>query len=349
MRQSSSQRDRAHAPLTARPGSLTLCSPALATGALCLAMTLRLTPLAALFCLALPACAGTQVAAVAPPAAGTPATAATAAKPDAAGIIPDSEQLYLDAMEHMAGGSLIEAEQEFHKILKMPSYLKVTALARLRLADSQYAQHKYDESIETYLSFVQRHDTNENVPYALFMVAKAHFQLAPDDFFILPPQEELDLGPVQQARSHLERFIRQFPRSRFVTEATQLRDRCLTLQFAQHQYVIKFYQRREKWLSVVFRLHLAMQQFPSRARTLANYELLAESYGKLAWRTRAIEMWTAVGQRYASESARAEKEIAAMNAAIAADKAKGLPGDMPAELPPSASYKPETATESEDS
>ncbi len=293
-------------------------------------MKTHLPALAVLACAALCACGGTQVVAPAVP-------------------LPESEQLYFDAMEHLSGGGLIEAEQEFHKVLKLPSYLKVTALARLRLADAQYAQHKYDESIETYLSFVQRHDTNENVPYALFMVAKAHFQLAPDDIFILPPQEELDLGPVQQARSHLERFIRQFPRSRFVTEATQLRDRCLALQFAHHDYVVKFYLHREKWLPLVFRMHLAMQQFPSRARTLANYELLAGAYAKLGWRTRAIELWTAVGQRYPGENDHAGREIAALNAAIAADKAKGLPGDMPAELPPTAAYKPETATESEDS
>lgn len=300
---------------------------------LCLTMTLRLPVFAVLVCLAVTACAGAPVAAD--------------AKPEVP--LPESEQLYFDAMEHLAGGSLIEAEQEFHKVLKLPSYLKVTALARLRLADAQYAQHKYDESIETYLSFVQRHDTNENVPYALFMVAKAHFQLAPDDIFILPPAEELDLGPVQQARSHLERFIRQFPRSRFVTEAVQLRDRCLNLQFAHHAYVVKFYEKREKWLSLVFRMHLAMQQFPSRSRTLANYELLASSYSKLAWRTRAIELWTTIGQRYPGENLRVEKEIAELNAAISADKAKGLPGDMPVELPPCANYKPETAVESEDS
>ena len=299
-------------------------------------MTTRLNFAAALVCLALGACAGAPVVATAKPEA----------KPDA---LPESEQLYYDAIEHLAGGALVEAEQELHKVLKLPSYLKVTALARLRLGDAQYAQHKYDESIETYLSFVQRHDTNENVPYALFMVAKAHFQLAPDDFFILPPQEELDLGPVQQARSHLERFVRQFPRSRFVTEALQLRDRCLALQFAQHQYVVKFYQKRERWLGLVYRMHLSMQQFPARSRTLANFELLANAYGKLNWRTRAVELWTVIGQRYPDESARAEKEISALNAAIAADKAKGLPGDMPADLPPTAAYKPETATESEDS
>lgn len=261
----------------------------------------------------------------------------------------ETEQLYFDAMEHLAGASYLEAEQEFHKVLKLPSYLKVTALARLRLGDAQYAQHKYDEAIETFLSFIQRHDTNENVPYALFMVAKAHYQLAPDDVFFLPPVEELDLGPAQQARSHLERFVRQFPRSRFVTEALQLRDKCLDLQFAHHAYVIQFYQKREKWLPLVFRMHLAMQQFPTRARNLANFQILANAYTQLGWRTRAVELLTVVATRFPAESAAAKAQIAALQAASAADKAKGLPGDMPAELPPTANYKPEAVLESEDS
>ena len=280
-----------------------------------------------------------------------PARVASAEAADKSAATPknETEQLYYDAMEHLANASYLEAEQEFHKVLKLPSYLKVTALARLRLGDAQYAQHKYDEAIETYLSFIQRHDTNENVPYALFMVAKAHYQLAPDDVFFLPPIEELDLGPVQQARSHLERFVRQFPRSRFVTEALQLRDKCLDLQFAHHTYVVKFYEKREKWLSLVFRMHLAMQQFPSRARTLDNFRLLAKAYAQLGWRTRAIELLTVVATRYPTEAALAQTTMTALKAAIAADKAKGLPGDMPAELPPTANYKPEAVLESEDS
>lgn len=256
----------------------------------------------------------------------------------------EAEQVYLEGMEHLAGGSMLEAEQEFQKLLKMPAYLTVTALARIRLADALYNEHKYDEAIETYMSFQQRHDTNENVPYAMFMVARAHFELAPSDLWIMPPVEELDLTAVQQARVHLERFIKQYPRSRFVTEALQLRDRCLDLQWANNRYVVKFYQKREKWSGVVFRLHQGMQLFPSRSQTVENFALLAQAYDKLGWRKRAVEMWTAVGKRWPStpQGSLAAGEIARIQAQIEAAKQANDPGaEMPVELPPTATVKPE--------
>ncbi len=256
----------------------------------------------------------------------------------------EAELIYLEGMEHLHGGAMLEAEQEFQKLLKLPSYLSLTALARIRLADAQFSEHKYDEAIETYLSFVQRHDTNENVPYALFMVARAHFELAPSDLWIMPPVEELDLTAVQQARVHLERFIKQYPRSRFVTEALGLRDRCMDLQWAHNRYVARFYQGREKWSGVVFRLHQGMQQFPSRSQNVQNFTLLADAYDKLGWRKRALEMWQAVAGRWpgTSDGKRAPGEIARLQAAIEAGKKAGDPAaEMPVELPPTAAVKPE--------
>lgn len=256
----------------------------------------------------------------------------------------EAELSYLEGMEHLHGGAMLEAQQEFQKLLKLPSYLSLNALARIRLADAQFHEHKYDEAIETYLSFVQRHDTNENVPYALFMVARAHFELAPSDLWIMPPVEELDLTAVQQARVHLERFIKQYPRSRYVTEALSLRDRCLDLQWANNRYVARFYQRREKWSGVVFRLHQGMQQFPSRSQTVQNFALLAEAYDKLVWRKRAVEMWQAVARRWpdTSEGKNAAREIARLQAAIDVGRQAGDPAaEMPVELPPTATVKPE--------
>jgi outer membrane protein assembly factor BamD len=256
----------------------------------------------------------------------------------------EAELIYLEGMEHLAGGSMLEAEQEFQKLMKLPSYLAVTALARIRLADALYNEHKYDEAIETYLSFVQRHDTNENVPYALFMVARSHYELAPSELWIMPPVEELDLTAVQQARVHLERFIKQYPRSRFVTEALQLRDRCLDLQWAHNRYVVKFYQKREKWSGVVFRLHQGMQLFPSRSQTVENFALLAQAYDHLGWRLRAVEMWQAVARRWpgTTEARLAPGEMVRIQAQIEAAKlAKDPAAEMPVELPPTATVKPE--------
>lgn len=265
-------------------------------------------------------------------------------------VSAEAQQLYADAMEHLHGGSLIEAEQEFQKLAKLPSYVQLTSLARLRLADTLFQARRYDEAIEAYHSFIQRHEGSDNVPYATFMIAKANFELAPTDLWIMPPVHELDLSPVQQARSELERFIRTYPRSRFATEALALRDRCIELQFAHTAYVIDFYAQRKQWIGVVFRMHRALQAYPTRAHTPANYRLLASAYEELHWRSRAVELWQAMAQRWpkGAEAALAPEKIRSLQQQIQEATARGEPGAMPAEVPPTAQIKPEKVGDAED-
>lgn len=279
------------------------------------------------------------------------AAALTACGPETAQpVSAEAQQLYVDAMEHLHGGSLIEAEQEFQKLAKLPSYVQLTSLARLRLADTLFQARRYDEAIEAYHSFIQRHEGNDNVPYATFMIAKANFELAPTDLWIMPPVHELDLSPVQQARTELERFIRTYPRSRFATEALALRDRCIELQFAHTTYVIDFYAQRKQWIGVVFRLHRALQTYPTRAHTPANYRLLADAYAELHWRSRAVELWQAMAQRWpkGAEAAEAPARIRSLQQQIEEATARGEPGAMPAEVPPTAQIKPEKVGDAED-
>ena len=299
------------------------------------------TILAALMPLGLWACSGALLAMVSV-AGCTPEVAQP--------VQAEAQQLYLDAMEHLQGGSLIEAEQEFQKLAKLPSYVQLTSLARLRLADTLFQARRYDEAIEAYHGFVQRHEGNDNVPYATFMIAKANFELAPSDLWIMPPVHELDLSPVQQARNELERFIRTYPRSRFATEALALRDRCIELQFAHTSYVIDFYAQRQEWIGVVFRMHRALQAYPTRAHTPANYRLLAAAYEELRWRSRAVELWQAMAQRWprGAEAALAPAKIRALQQQIEAATARGEPGAMPAETPPTAQIKPEKVADAED-
>jgi outer membrane protein assembly factor BamD len=259
----------------------------------------------------------------------------------------EAETLYHESMEHLAGGSILEAEQELQKLVKMPSYVQLTALARLRLADGLFQSRKYDEAIEAYHNFVQRHEGNDNVPYAMFMIAKSHYELAPSDLWILPPVYELDLSPVQHARTELEKFVRTYPRSRFATEALGLRDHCIDLQYAHARYVVKFYAERKKWMGVVYRLHLAMQAFPDRAHTQEHYELLAKAYERILWRQRAVEMWQAVAQRWPQSPAAvlAPGEIKRIQAEIDQAGQTGGDGAIPADTAPTAAIKPETMGE----
>ena len=258
-------------------------------------------------------------------------------------VAVEAERLYADGMEHLAGGSVLEAEQEFQKLSKLPAYVGLTSLARLRLADTLFVARRHDEAIEAFRSFISRHDGNPNIPYAMYMIARSQFELAPTDLWIMPPVYEMDLTPVQLARQELEKFVRTYPRSRLTTDALAMRERCIELLYAHAQYVVGFYRNRGEAMGVVFRLHQAMQQFADRAHDLDNYETLAGAYAQLGWRKRAVEMWQAIGRRWprSLQAQQAPTQIAALNAEIAAALARGEPGEMPTQVPPTAAVKPE--------
>ena len=209
----------------------------------------------------------------------------------------EAERLYFDGVEYLREGAFLEAQQTFLESLKKPGYLQVTSLARLRLGDALFLQQKHQRAIEQYEAYARRHDGSPNIPYARFMVAKSHFRLIPADFWLLPPVYEMDLSAADKARYHLEAFIRRYPLSVYATEAAGLRDRCIDLQIAHHDYVIAFYRERKKWAGVVFRLHEVMRRFPVRGHTLANYQLLSEAYITLGWRKRALELNRAIAHR----------------------------------------------------
>ncbi len=258
-----------------------------------------------------------------------------------------AERLYLEGMEQMHSAAFLEAVQSFQQVLKMPAYLSVTSIARLRMADALYHQQRHDQAIEAYMGYARRHDGDTNVPYARFMVAKAFFEMVPGDFWLLPPVYEMDLGAVDKARLRLERFIRRYPLSAYVAEANTLRDRCIALQLQQHAFVVRFYIEREKWLSVVFRLHHSMKAFPSRAHTVDNYQLLANAYERLGWRSRALAINKTIGQRWPGtpQAIVSGQRTAELRNAIARARAAGeTSAEMPADLPPTAAVRPETMT-----
>lgn len=258
-----------------------------------------------------------------------------------------AERLYLEGMEQMQSAAFLEAQQSFQEVMKMPAYLSVTAIARLRLADALYHQQRNDQAIEAYMAYATRHDGDSNVPYARFMVAKSFFEMVPSDFWLLPPVFEMDLGAVDKARARLERFVRRYPLSPYVSEAMKLRDRCIALQLQQHAYVVRFYVERKRWLSVVFRLHHAMSEFPARAHSMANYQQLALAYEHLGWRGRALAIQQTITRRWpGTPAAKAAGDRAAdLRNTIARAKASGeANAEMPKELPPTAAVRPETMT-----
>jgi len=255
-----------------------------------------------------------------------------------------AEAAYVEGLQNYANANYLEAQRIFGLVVKMPAYLAVTKLARLRLADTLFAQSKYQEAVQVYQSYIRRHDGAADVTYARFRVAEAHYRMVPSEFWLLPPVYEMDLSTADRARYYLEAFIRRYPTSDLVTRAHRLRDECVALQLAQHRYVVDFYLKRKKPQGVVFRSHELMRRFPIRGHKRADYLTLADAYGRLNWRKREMELRVVIAARWPKSADRQVhlKRVATLRNEIARMKAEGKKdAEAPVDRPPSASERPE--------
>ncbi|HAN31988.1 MAG TPA: hypothetical protein DCQ06_10360 [Myxococcales bacterium] len=255
-----------------------------------------------------------------------------------------AEAAYIDGLKNFANANYLEAQRIFGDVVKMPAYLQVTKLARIRLADTLFAQSKYEQAVQVYQSFIRRHAGAADVTYARFRVAEAHFKMVPSEFWLLPPVYEMDLSSVERARYYLEAFIRRFPTSDLIAVAQTLRDECLALQLAQHRYVIDFYRGRKKPMGVIFRSHELMRRFPVRGHGRNDYLHLAQAYRELRWRRRELELRTVVTRRWpkAKDQALHLQRVASLRNEITRLRAEGKKdAEMPVEGPPTIKERPE--------
>lgn len=251
---------------------------------------------------------------------------------------------YVEGLKSMASSNFLEAQQVFTRVVKMPAYLSATTVARLRFADSLYAQSKFEQAVQVYQGYIRRHDGSKNVPYARFRIAQSYYQMVPTDFWLLPPVFEMDLSSVERARYYLEAFVRRYPTSDFGPRVLLMRDRCIALQMAQHRYVVRFYIDRSKPMGIIFRSHELLRRFPVRGHTLTDYLPLAEAYRSVLWRRREMELRREIARRWpvTPEGIASRKRVAKLRNEIAQLKAKGKKdAEMPLELPPTAKERPE--------
>jgi outer membrane protein assembly factor BamD len=147
-----------------------------------------------------------------------------------------------------------EAERYFEFVKGKYPFLDVAKTAELRLGDTAFDREQFTEARDQFLNFIKLHPAHPKVDYAAYKVALSHYKEIPSDFFLLPPSEEKDQIEVKAALKAMAEFVRQYPKSQYVTDAGKVTDDCKR-RLVQHElYVARFYFKRERWNAVVARM-----------------------------------------------------------------------------------------------
>jgi outer membrane protein assembly factor BamD len=194
---------------------------------------------------------------------------------------------YEKALVQFRKGDCLDAEPKFRKVRREYPYSRFAALAELRIADCLLKQGKHAEAVQAYQQFVRFRPSHEQVPYAHFKVAHAHYEQIPGGFFLMPPAYERDQAAARKALSKLRRFMLDFPEDPRAAEARKMMERVVKL-LAQHELsVARFYLKRGVPQAAIGRLRTLLGAYEGSALEPEAMLLLGRTYVEVRDRDQA--------------------------------------------------------------
>jgi outer membrane protein assembly factor BamD len=173
----------------------------------------------------------------------------------------DARAAYNEAMGSFKNKDWEDARSLFGEIKKLFTYSRYARLAELRLADIDFEQEKFSESITGYREFIQAHKNDPDIEYARYRVTKALFKDI-DDTVFLPPQEERDQATAAEAYKEIKSFVRDYPKTRYIKDELYMFEVVVGRLVRHELYVARYYLRIDSFDATVTRIDYALKQFP---------------------------------------------------------------------------------------
>ncbi|HVV48503.1 MAG TPA: outer membrane protein assembly factor BamD, partial [Polyangia bacterium] len=213
-----------------------------------------------------------------------------------------AKQNYEKGMAALKDESYAEAKKYFQFVKQKFPFSKYAVMAELAVADTEFEQGSYTESIESYKSFARLHPTHEKVEdgYVAFKICQGYFKDMPEDVWITPPSYEKDQSSVNDAARELADFRKKFPDSPYTKKVDDMRKEVMKRLVDHEVYVARFYLKAEHPKAAANRIEWAIKHYPGSGREPELLYSLGETYLHMDDPLRAKETFTRVVTDYGS-------------------------------------------------
>lgn len=193
---------------------------------------------------------------------------------------------YEEALDAYFDRDWEQATLLLREVKRKYGYSRYARLADLRIADAEYNQEKWAESIGSYKAFVHDYPNDPEVPYARYRISKALFQQASPSL-LLPPLEERDLASVHESYASLRAMLQDYPGYKHTRELEYMLEAVSGLLARHELYVARFYLAEDRFEAAVARCQYALRKFEGSGLEPEAMLLLGETYMKMKKRGKA--------------------------------------------------------------
>lgn len=178
----------------------------------------------------------------------------------------------------------------------------------MKRAEAFFEKEEYPEAIIEYQHFLDLHRVHVLAPYAQFKLGESHFKMV--------RAIDRDPEPVHKAMEAFEKLRKDYPGSRYETQAQERIRECQESLAQTHLFVGQFYYRREAYLAAAHRFETIVNEHPDLEIAGDALYHLALTYNDLGIDEWAREKLTLLAERYPNSKYRGAGEtlLAAVNA-----------------------------------
>lgn len=179
-----------------------------------------------------------------------------------------ADELYSVGENNLNRNRYDDARENFKKIVERHPNSSYAARARFLIGEAYYREGEFDKAMkefETFLSFFPRHQIADLVQYRLAM--SYYDQMKP---------VEQDQGITQKALEQFRKLIKEYPESRYATEALAKIDMCRGRLAQKEVWVASYYFTQGNPSGARQRLELVLKDYPRSLVVPEALYLLAE-------------------------------------------------------------------------
>lgn len=205
----------------------------------------------------------------------------------------------------------------------------------MKRGEAFFEKEEFAEAIVEYNHFLDLHRNHMLASYAAFRIGESQMKRAKGI--------ERDPEPIQKAIDSFERLRRDYPASRYDTQAVDKLQECHDLLAQMHLFVGQFYYRRGSYLAAAHRFEQIMKVYPDKSVAPDALYFLAMSYHDLGADDWASEQLTLLAEKYPNSAHSSEGKR------LLAKITKSQPPVVVAKKPETAPPGPPPAAESQHS
>ena len=222
------------------------------------------------------------------------------------GVLQYSENAklaYDDALVAFKDHDWQEALTLFRDVRRRFSFSVYAPLAQLRMADIEYEQEKWVESIGAYKAFLRENPKHPDSAWATMRIARSYYNQI-SDAFLLPPQETRDQSAVVEAEREIHGYLEVYCQTGQCPDYVEMKSLgadALARLVSHELYVARFYIKKDKLEAALARATYAVTHYHGSKRDAEALIVQGEVLMMLKRRAEARATFEIVVQKYGSD------------------------------------------------